>query len=130
MEKTLTPFLKLLTSLLFLLVIVSNGKFSLIMGFMLLLSLFGSGILGFLYSASSFIAALYLLSSGSFQPNFKKDNIFSILSILILYIPIGVTIGNSLRHTTTLIYLTYFLFIIISISTLILCLKKAFKQDV
>ena len=76
--------------------IVSDGKLSLNMGFILLLSLFGSGILGFLYCASSLIATLYLLSSGNLQSNSKKDNILSILCVLILYIPIGNTISNSL----------------------------------
>jgi hypothetical protein len=123
------PLFKILTSISFLLIMVSNEKFSLIMGLSLLLILFMTGIGGFIYAAISLAATLYLFISGVSKFNSKKDDIVSLLSIVTMYIPISVTIQPSLKHPTIWVYITLAIFGMISILTFIFILNKVTNKN-
>ena len=121
-------FLKILTTISFLLVTVSNEKISLFMGLLLLLTLFNSGIDGFLYSAVSLLATLYLFVSAIAKFDNKKHDILSLISISALYIPVWLTIPSSFRHSNIWVYITFTTFGVISILTFIQILNRLLKK--
>lgn len=68
------------------------------MGLFLLLTLFNSGIGEFLYSLASLMATVYLFVSTIAKFGNKKINILSLISIAIMYLPVGLAIKSSFKH--------------------------------
>ena len=126
---TRIQILKILTSISFLFVIVSNEKFSLIMGLFLLLLFIAGGINGVLYSIIFLGASLYLFVSGLTRPDNKRDDILSLLSIAALYIPIALALGSSFQNSDFWVYFTHAVFLFISILTFIQILIKVIKKN-
>ena len=111
--------LKILTAISFLLVTVSNEKFSLFMGLFLLLLLFNSGLIEIIYAATSIFATIYLFASGVLRHNSNRTDLFTLIAIAILYIPICVALPSSLRHPDIWVYVTFILFGTISLTTFV-----------
>ena len=126
---TQIPILKILTSISFLFVIVSNEVFSVPIGLLLLLLFVGGGISGVLYSLAFLAVTLYLFVSGLTKPNNKRDNILSLLSIIAMYIPITLAFGSSYRNSFFWMYFTHAIFVLLSIFTFIQILIKIIKKN-
>ena len=122
MKRTIT-ILKFMSAALLLFVMIPNEKFIAPVFLWLYIFFIGSGgILGMVISAWILISTIYLLFSS--QKGSVLNDILSILAILILYIPICIAFKNIIIYINFVSWLTYLLFIIISVVTVYLLIKR------
>lgn len=78
---------------------------------------------------SFMVPVFYLLFSGIKKNTFRLDDWFSLLSIFILYIPIGMTITDLRNHQQLISHITYSIFITISITTVSLIVRRLYLSS-
>ena len=121
--KRAIPIFKILTFLSFIILMVPNEKFILPMVVWLVLALVGfSGVLWMILSAIVMVAAGFVYIS-AFMSSKLIDRL-SVVAILILYFPFGISIMNVFTYPYFVSRLSYLIFTILSLITLVLIVRK------
>jgi hypothetical protein len=107
---------------------VSNEKFSLFMGLFLLLLVFNATLVETSYAGISLAATFYLFFSGLTRRNSITDDILTLISIVVMYILTFVTLPSSFIHSNVWVYVTFVLFWVVSLMTIIWTVKALIKK--
>jgi hypothetical protein len=120
--------LKILSAFSFIAIVLPGDKAAMPISYILYSALTGyvSDFTGISIILLFTIPVLYLFFSGLKKKTFQPDNWFSLLSILILFIPIGLTIEAVRNQQGFLSHITYAIFITISIVTIFLLVRRLY----
>jgi hypothetical protein len=124
--------LKILTAFAFLFVTVANPKLSVGMWMVMLgflYQIFEAGLrMDGVYALIVLFGTLYLMVSGFLKFDSRKDDILSLLSILGMYLLIGMFIEQSWNNANILVCATHLIFGVISLLTIINVFKRIIRE--
>jgi|GEM_PF-4819160 len=123
----LLSFFKIVSSLSFLFVVVTNEKLTLFMGMILGLLVFNSTTIQVLYSIFALTAVAYLFVTGISKASSPISDFLSLISIGLMYVPIVSLAIISLNYAHTWEYLTLVLFCVLSIVAIVLTVVRLNK---
>lgn len=122
--KRVVFIMKILSAISFLFIVVPNDKVLIQMWMWLLLG-FNLWFIPKLPASLLLIAAVfYLLLSAFKKYTTKRSHILSVISILILYLPVIITFSSVFKYPYLISFFTYGLFLMFSIITLGILLYK------